>query len=196
MRNTNKYMMCYLADAMGIKYKTLAELEVYSEKFSKLGQLLSEYFQAVNAKYHDREAAIVAEAGRRGAVTIATNMAGRGTDIKLDDTARKAGGLLVIGTERYDSRRVDDQLRGRSGRQGDPGESRFYLSLEDSLLRLYGGKNPAALLLFRVQNRFAFLKHRTEHRHTGGTAIAAVFNNDNESQRIRIIQYKAGEHGV
>lgn len=104
----------------------------------------------LNAKYHDREAAIVAEAGRRGAVTIATNMAGRGTDIKLDDDAKKAGGLLVIGTERYDSRRVDDQLRGRSGRQGDPGESRFYLSLEDSLLRLYGSRNLAAL--FEAQN--------------------------------------------
>ena len=116
-----------------------------SEELSRLFAERGIHHHVLNAKYHDREAAIVAEAGRRGAVTIATNMAGRGTDIKLDDAARKAGGLLVIGTERYDSRRVDDQLRGRSGRQGDPGESRFYLSLEDSLLRLYGGKNPAAL---------------------------------------------------
>lgn len=91
--------------------------------------------KVLNAKHHEMEAVIVAEAGFRGAVTIATNMAGRGTDIKLDDKAKAAGGLLVIGTERYDSRRVDGQLRGRSGRQGDPGESRFYISLEDDLFR-------------------------------------------------------------
>ena len=94
----------------------------------------------LNAKQHEREAAIVAQAGRAGTVTIATNMAGRGTDIKLDGGALAAGGLLVIGTERHDSRRVDNQLRGRAGRQGDPGESRFYLSLEDDLLRLFGRK--------------------------------------------------------
>ena len=94
----------------------------------------------LNAKQHEREAAIVAQAGRAGTVTIATNMAGRGTDIKLDSDALAAGGLLVIGTERHDSRRVDNQLRGRSGRQGDPGESRFYLSLEDDLVRLFGRK--------------------------------------------------------
>ena len=121
-----------------------------SEELSRLFAERGIRHHVLNAKYHDREAAIVAEAGRRGAVTIATNMAGRGTDIKLDDDAKKAGGLLVIGTERYDSRRVDDQLRGRSGRQGDPGESRFYLSLEDSLLRLYGSRNLAAL--FEAQN--------------------------------------------
>lgn len=94
----------------------------------------------LNAKYHEAEAAIVAEAGQHGAVTIATNMAGRGTDIKLDDEARAAGGLKIIGTERHESRRIDNQLRGRSGRQGDPGESRFYLSLEDDLLRLFGSE--------------------------------------------------------
>lgn len=121
-----------------------------SEELSRLFAERGIRHHVLNAKYHDREAAIVAEAGRRGAVTIATNMAGRGTDIKLDDDAKKAGGLLVIGTERYDSRRVDDQLRGRSGRQGDPGESRFYLSLEDSLLRLYGSRNLASL--FEAQN--------------------------------------------
>ena len=92
----------------------------------------------LNAKYHEQEAAIVADAGLHGAVTIATNMAGRGTDIKLDDDARAAGGLKIIGTERHESRRIDNQLRGRSGRQGDPGESRFYISLEDDLLRLFG----------------------------------------------------------
>ena len=92
----------------------------------------------LNAKYHKQEAEIVADAGVHGAVTIATNMAGRGTDIKLDEDARAAGGLKIIGTERHESRRIDNQLRGRSGRQGDPGESRFYISLEDDLLRLFG----------------------------------------------------------
>ena len=92
----------------------------------------------LNAKYHEQEAEIVADAGVHGAVTIATNMAGRGTDIKLDEDARAAGGLKIIGTERHESRRIDNQLRGRSGRQGDPGESRFYISLEDDILRLFG----------------------------------------------------------
>lgn len=94
----------------------------------------------LNAKFHELEAEIVAQAGVAGAVTIATNMAGRGTDIKLDDEARAAGGLKIIGTERHESRRIDNQLRGRSGRQGDPGESRFYISLEDDLMRLFGSE--------------------------------------------------------
>ena len=94
----------------------------------------------LNAKYHEMEAEIVAQAGIHDAVTIATNMAGRGTDIKLDDEAREAGGLKIIGTERHESRRIDNQLRGRSGRQGDPGESRFYISLEDDLMRLFGSE--------------------------------------------------------
>ena len=92
----------------------------------------------LNAKFHELEAEIVAQAGQAGAVTIATNMAGRGTDIKLDDEAKAAGGLKIIGTERHESRRIDNQLRGRAGRQGDPGESRFYISLEDDLMRLFG----------------------------------------------------------
>ena len=92
----------------------------------------------LNAKFHEQEAEIVAQAGQHGAVTIATNMAGRGTDIKLDDAAREAGGLKIIGTERHESRRIDNQLRGRSGRQGDPGESQFFISLEDDLMRLFG----------------------------------------------------------
>ncbi len=94
----------------------------------------------LNAKFHELEAEIVADAGIHGAVTIATNMAGRGTDIKLDEEARAAGGLKIIGTERHESRRIDNQLRGRSGRQGDPGESRFYISLEDDLMRLFGSE--------------------------------------------------------
>ena len=94
----------------------------------------------LNAKFHEMEAEIVAQAGVHGAVTIATNMAGRGTDIKLDEDAKNAGGLKIIGTERHESRRIDNQLRGRSGRQGDPGESRFYISLEDDLMRLFGSE--------------------------------------------------------
>ena len=94
----------------------------------------------LNAKFHEMEAEIVAQAGVHDAVTIATNMAGRGTDIKLDDEAKEAGGLKIIGTERHESRRIDNQLRGRSGRQGDPGESRFYISLEDDLMRLFGSE--------------------------------------------------------
>ena len=94
----------------------------------------------LNAKYHELEAQIVAGAGVHGSVTIATNMAGRGTDIKLDEESRKLGGLKIIGTERHESRRIDNQLRGRSGRQGDPGESRFYISLEDDLMRLFGSE--------------------------------------------------------
>ncbi|MDD7078724.1 MAG: SEC-C metal-binding domain-containing protein, partial [Lachnospiraceae bacterium] len=96
--------------------------------------------KVLNAKFHELEAEIVADAGIHGAVTIATNMAGRGTDIKLDEEARAAGGLKIIGTERHESRRIDNQLRGRSGRQGDPGESRFYISLEDDLMRLFGSE--------------------------------------------------------
>ena len=94
----------------------------------------------LNAKFHEMEAEIVADAGVHGAVTIATNMAGRGTDIKLDEESRAAGGLKIIGTERHESRRIDNQLRGRSGRQGDPGESRFFISLEDDLMRLFGSE--------------------------------------------------------
>ena len=96
--------------------------------------------QVLNAKFHELEAEIVAQAGTAGAVTIATNMAGRGTDIKLDEEARAAGGLKSIGTERHESRRIDNQLRGRAGRRGDPGESRFYISLEDDLMRLFGSE--------------------------------------------------------
>lgn len=111
-----------------------------SELLSKMLRKRGIKHNVLNAKFHEMEAQIVAEAGQHGAVTIATNMAGRGTDIKLDEKAREAGGLKIIGTERHESRRIDNQLRGRSGRQGDPGESRFYLSLEDDLLRLFGSE--------------------------------------------------------
>ena len=111
-----------------------------SELLSKMLRKRGIKHNVLNAKFHELEAQIVSEAGQHGAVTIATNMAGRGTDIKLDDKAREAGGLKIIGTERHESRRIDNQLRGRSGRQGDPGESRFFLSLEDDLLRLFGSE--------------------------------------------------------
>ena len=101
--------------------------------------------KVLNAKFHELEAEIVAEAGKHGAVTIATNIAGRGTDIKLDDEARAAGGLKIIGTERHESRRIDNQLRGRSGRQGDVGESRFFISLEDDLMRLFGSERMMSI---------------------------------------------------
>ena len=111
-----------------------------SEEISRLLKKAGIQHKVLNAKFHEMEAEIVADAGLHGAVTIATNMAGRGTDIKLDDKARAAGGLKIIGTERHESRRIDNQLRGRSGRQGDPGESQFFISLEDDLMRLFGSE--------------------------------------------------------
>ncbi len=111
-----------------------------SEELSRLLRKEGIEHKVLNAKFHELEAEIVADAGIHGAVTIATNMAGRGTDIKLDEEARAAGGLKIIGTERHESRRIDNQLRGRSGRQGDPGESKFYISLEDDLMRLFGSE--------------------------------------------------------
>ena len=117
-----------------------------SEELSRMLTEKQILHHVLNAKYHELEAEIIAKAGQHGAVTIATNMAGRGTDIKLDEEAKAAGGLKVIGSERHDSRRIDDQLRGRSGRQGDPGESRFYISLEDNLFRLFGSERMKQIL--------------------------------------------------
>ncbi|MCR4814029.1 MAG: preprotein translocase subunit SecA [Lachnospiraceae bacterium] len=111
-----------------------------SEEISRMLTKRGIHHKVLNAKFHEMEAEIVADAGQHGAVTIATNMAGRGTDIKLDEKAKEAGGLLIVGTERHESRRIDNQLRGRSGRQGDPGESKFYISLEDDLMRLFGSE--------------------------------------------------------
>ena len=112
-----------------------------SEELSHMLDQVNVPHSVLNAKYHEREAAIVALAGQKGAVTIATNMAGRGTDIQLGDGVAELGGLAIIGTERHESRRIDNQLRGRAGRQGDPGSSQFFLSLEDDLLRIFGGDN-------------------------------------------------------
>lgn len=117
-----------------------------SELLSRMLQMKKIPHQVLNAKYHQKEAEIVANAGQAGTVTIATNMAGRGTDIKLGEGVKEAGGLAIIGTERHDSRRVDRQLRGRSGRQGDPGSSRFFVSLEDDLMRKFGSERIAAIM--------------------------------------------------
>jgi preprotein translocase subunit SecA len=117
-----------------------------SELLSRMLKMKNIPHQVLNAKYHQKEAEIVAEAGKAGAVTIATNMAGRGTDIKLGEGVKEAGGLAIIGTERHDSRRVDRQLRGRSGRQGDPGSSIFFVSLEDDLMRKFGSERIAKLM--------------------------------------------------
>ena len=122
-----------------------------SELLSKLLKKEGIPHNVLNAKFHEREAQIVADAGQAGAVTIATNMAGRGTDIKLGEGVAQLGGLKIIGTERHESRRIDNQLRGRSGRQGDPGESRFYVSMEDDLMRIFGGDRMKSILeTFRI----------------------------------------------
>ena len=149
-----------------------------SELLSKMLRKRGIRHNVLNAKFHELEAQIVAEAGQHGAVTIATNMAGRGTDIKLDEKAREAGGLKIIGTERHESRRIDNQLRGRSGRQGDPGESRFYLSLEDDLLRLFGSEK-----LMSVFNALGVEDgEQIEHKMLSGALEKAQkkieFNND------------------
>ena len=117
-----------------------------SELLSRMLKMRGIQHDVLNAKQHAREADIVAGAGHAGAVTIATNMAGRGTDIKLREGVKEAGGLAIIGTERHDSRRVDRQLRGRAGRQGDPGSSVFFVSLEDDLMRLFGSGRIASVV--------------------------------------------------
>ncbi len=141
----------------------------------------------LNAKFHEMEAEIIADAGLHGAVTIATNMAGRGTDIKLDEEAKAAGGLKVIGTERHESRRIDNQLRGRSGRQGDPGESRFYISLEDKLLRLFGSER-----LMGVFNALGVADgEQLEHKMLSDTIEKAQkkIENNNYGIRKRLLEY-------
>ena len=119
-----------------------------SEMLSRLLERHGVEHNVLNAKQHEREAHVIENAGQKGAITIATNMAGRGVDIKLGEGVIEAGGLYVLGTERHESRRIDNQLRGRSGRQGDPGESRFYLSAEDELIRLFAGDR-----MFRILSR-------------------------------------------
>ena len=117
-----------------------------SELLGRMLKMKGIKHNVLNAKLHQREAEIVAEAGKPGAVTIATNMAGRGTDIKLGEGVKEVGGLAIVGTERHDSRRVDRQLRGRAGRQGDPGSSQFFVSLEDNLMRLFNSERIIKLM--------------------------------------------------
>jgi len=158
-----------------------------SEELSRLLRKEGIEHKVLNAKFHELEAEIVADAGIHGAVTIATNMAGRGTDIKLDEEAKAAGGLKIIGTERHESRRIDNQLRGRSGRQGDPGESKFYISLEDDLMRLFGSE--------RLINMFNALGipegQEIEHRTLTGAIETAQkkIENNNFGIRKNLLEY-------
>lgn len=158
-----------------------------SEELSGLLKCRGIPHNVLNAKFHEMEAEIIADAGVHGAVTIATNMAGRGTDIKLDEEARAAGGLKVIGTERHESRRIDNQLRGRSGRQGDPGESRFFISLEDDLMRLFGGE--------KVMNMFNSLNipedEQIEHKALSGAIERAQkkIEGNNFGIRKNVLEY-------
>jgi len=162
---------------------TIETSELLSEMIRKKGI----QHNVLNAKYHEKEAEIVSQAGKHGAVTIATNMAGRGTDIKLDEEARAAGGLKIIGTERHESRRIDNQLRGRAGRQGDPGESRFYISLEDDLMRLFGQE--------RLMNVFNALgvdeNERIEHKMLSSAIEKAQkkIETNNYGIRSHLLQY-------
>ena len=162
---------------------TIETSELLSEMLRKKGI----QHNVLNAKYHEKEAEIVSQAGKHGAVTIATNMAGRGTDIKLEEEARAAGGLKIIGTERHESRRIDNQLRGRAGRQGDPGESRFYISLEDDLMRLFGQE--------RLMNVFNALgvdeNERIEHKMLSSAIEKAQkkIETNNYGIRSHLLQY-------
>ena len=162
---------------------TIETSELVSEMLRKKGIP----HNVLNAKFHEKEAEIVAEAGKHGAVTIATNMAGRGTDIKLDDEARAAGGLKIIGTERHESRRIDNQLRGRAGRQGDPGESRFYISLEDDLMRLFGQER-----LMNVFNKLGVGEdEQIEHKMLSNAIESAQkkIETNNYGIRSRLLEY-------
>lgn len=162
---------------------TIETSELLSEMLRKKGI----QHTVLNAKFHEQEAEIVAGAGKSGAVTIATNMAGRGTDIKLDDAAREAGGLKIIGTERHESRRIDNQLRGRAGRQGDPGESRFYISLEDDLMRLFGQER-----LMKVFNALGVSENdQIEHKMLSNAIETAQkkIETNNYGIRSHLLQY-------
>ncbi len=158
-----------------------------SEELSKLLTRQGIPHKVLNAKFHELEAEIVADAGIHGAVTIATNMAGRGTDIKLDDAARQAGGLMIIGTERHESRRIDNQLRGRSGRQGDPGVSKFYISLEDDLMRLFGSER-----MINMFNALGIPENQEIEHKTLSNAIESAqkkIENNNFGIRKNLLEY-------
>ena len=158
-----------------------------SEELSRLLTKQGIPHKVLNAKFHELEAEIVADAGIHGAVTIATNMAGRGTDIKLDDAAKQAGGLKIIGTERHESRRIDNQLRGRSGRQGDPGESKFYISLEDDLMRLFGSERMITMF-----NALGIPENQEIEHKTLSNAIESAqkkIENNNFGIRKNLLEY-------
>ena len=158
-----------------------------SEEISNLLKKEGIQHKVLNAKFHELEAEIVADAGVHGAVTIATNMAGRGTDIKLDEQARAAGGLKIIGTERHESRRIDNQLRGRAGRQGDPGESKFYISLEDDLMRLFGSER-----LINMFNALGIPEHQEIEHKTLSNAIESAqkkIESNNFAIRKNLLEY-------
>ncbi|WP_024788965.1 preprotein translocase subunit SecA [Lebetimonas sp. JH292] len=156
------------------------------EKSEYLSRLLKKEkipHTVLNAKHHKKEAEIIAQAGRKGAVTVATNMAGRGVDIKIDDEVKKLGGLYIIGTERHESRRIDNQLRGRSGRQGDPGASQFYLSLEDDLLRIFGSDR-----IKRIMERLGI--ERGEHIDSKLVSRAI----ENAQKKVENMHFEARKH--
>ncbi len=158
-----------------------------SEELSKILTRKGIQHKVLNAKFHELEAEIVADAGVHGAVTIATNMAGRGTDIKLDAEAKAAGGLKIIGTERHESRRIDNQLRGRSGRQGDPGESKFFISLEDDLMRLFGSER-----LITMFNTLGIPENQEIQHKMLSNAIESAqkkIENNNFSIRKNLLEY-------
>ncbi len=160
-----------------------------SEELSAMLKKQGVPHKVLNAKFHELEAEIVAEAGVHGAVTIATNMAGRGTDIKLDEESRAAGGLKIIGTERHESRRIDNQLRGRAGRQGDPGESRFFISLEDDIMRLFGSER-----LMSVFNALGVPENeQIEHKMLSNAIEKAQtkIENNNFGIRKNLLEYDA-----
>ncbi len=158
-----------------------------SEEISRLLTKEGISHKVLNAKFHELEAEIVADAGIHGAVTIATNMAGRGTDIKLDEEAKAAGGLKIIGTERHESRRIDNQLRGRSGRQGDPGESKFYISLEDDLMRLFGSERMIAMFNALGIPENQEIEHGTLSRAIEGAQ--KKIENNNYGVRKNLLEY-------
>jgi preprotein translocase subunit SecA len=143
--------------------------------------------EILNAKNNEKEAAIVAKAGEKGAVTLATNIAGRGTDIVLGKGVKELGGLFVLGTERHESRRIDNQLRGRAGRQGDPGKTQFYVSCEDDLMRIYGGDRIASLMnLLKVDEDTPLESRRISKSLEGAQKKVEGFNFD---QRKNVVQY-------
>ena len=158
-----------------------------SEEISRMLTKVGVKHRVLNAKFHEMEAEIVAEAGIHGTVTIATNMAGRGTDIKLDDESKAAGGLKIIGTERHESRRIDNQLRGRAGRQGDPGESRFFISLEDDIMRLFGSEKMNKVFQMAGISE----DDRIEHKLLSGAIEKAQkkIENNNYGIRKNLLEY-------